>query len=308
MRILTKICLSGIIAIGILFAGCEKRPEGVLSDSEMEDLMTDLALAEAYSQSGEYMKLPDSVRSRLGEAVLKKHGVDRATLDSTYSWYARNLEDYYRIYDRVDRRLEKLRRKAGVNLSNEIENNIWNLPDHFMLSPTGYGNALTFRIPGENVAGGEQLRWKMKMYGSSSVDILLGIDYADGTSSVVRREFQGGNIDVTLITDTALKAKSIYGFLQANRKDMPLWVDSISLAKNPYDSLQYNNIHTQRKIYPPRKIIPKLEKPDSVSISDSPADPVSGTSTLPTTVTDRSSASESTRVPHSKPGSRLSQP
>ncbi|MDE6273340.1 MAG: DUF4296 domain-containing protein [Muribaculaceae bacterium] len=253
--------ISFLLSIILLIGGCKKRPQGVISDSQMESLMTDLLLMEAYANSPEAHNLPDSVKQTLGEAVLKAHGVDRAQLDSTYSWYARNVGDYYRIYEKVERNLAKQRKKAGIKVSDDDQNNIWTLPRHLMLSPLACGNSLTFNLPGETMSGGELLRWKMKMNSASSVDVLIGIDYTDGTGSINRREFQGGNIDMTIIADTALTPRRIYGFISASRRDLPLWIDSISLSKNPYDSITYSGITYQRKINPTARIIPKKEEP-----------------------------------------------
>lgn len=262
MKTLSKISGVAIITLLTLCGGCDKRPKGVLSDSEMESLMTDLLLAEAYSKSADARDLPDSVRNRLGEAVLKEHGVDQATLDSTYAWYSRNLDDYFKLYSRVDKNLQQRRQKVGGSASDEIENDIWTLPRHLVLSPNGYGNSLTFTLPGDVLTGGEQLRWRLRMNGTSSINVLLGIDYEDGTSSIIRREFQGGKVDVSLVADTAHNARRIFGFISASKRDMPIFVDSISLAKNPFDSVFYASVVTQRRLTPPAKVV-KM-KPDTL--------------------------------------------
>lgn len=262
---------AAIIIIMILASGCDKRPEGVLSESEMENLLTDLFIAEAYEQSPEASKLPDSIRNNLGDAVLKQHGVDRAILDSTYSWYSRNLDDYFRLYAKVEKRLDKMRKKAGGATNSgddELKNDIWSLPKNLQLSPSAYGNSFTFSIPGDILTGGEQLIWKLHSKGQTNLDVLVGIDYIDGTSSLSRREFQDGRIDITVVADTTLKAKRIFGAIIAERRAMPIWLDSISLIKNPYDSLVYSNKGAQKKLTPPRKRVDK-DKSDSISSADS---------------------------------------
>lgn len=245
--------LTAGLCLASILSGCDDRPKGVLSDSEMESLLTDLILADAIYNSSEGHKLPDSVRNSLSEAVLRLHGVDRATLDSTYSWYGRNLDEYYKLYANVDKRLQKLRKQSGGGTQKVDENDIWALPKHLVLSPSSYGNSFTFKLPGDMLAGGEELRWKMKMNGFSSVNVLLGIDYADGTSSINKREFQGGNVDIAVIADTANQARRIFGYLVTDRKNMPIIVDSIALVKNPYDSLSYSSFNSQKLITPPAK-------------------------------------------------------
>ncbi len=255
MKTSVKIFL--ILICGLILTGCDKRPKGVLSDSEMESLMTDLMLAEAVENSSEGRKLPDSVRNSLGEAVLRRHGVDRATLDSTFAWYGRNLDDYYKLYSRIDKRLTKMRKESGGSEQSQNQNDIWTLPKHLVLSPSGFGNSFTFKMPGEVLSGGEELHWKMKMNGFSAVNVLLGVDYTDGTSSVTKREYQGGNVDISIIADTARQTKRIFGYLTADRKNMPIIADSIALIKNPFDSITYAGFVYQKLITPPakRKII-----------------------------------------------------
>ncbi|MDE5957639.1 MAG: DUF4296 domain-containing protein, partial [Muribaculaceae bacterium] len=64
----------------MMIAGaCDRRPDGVLSEREMESLMTDMVLADAYAQTPEGRGMPDSVRRHLGESVMKAHVVDYAT-------------------------------------------------------------------------------------------------------------------------------------------------------------------------------------------------------------------------------------
>lgn len=266
MSINQKFTLLLITVTILIVAGCDKRPEGVLSDSEMTDLMKDLVLADALEQSSSYSNLPDSVRRNLGESILRQHGVDRATLDSTFAWYSRNIDDYYRLYAKVDKRLKKMKKQITPD-NNEIEigNNIWDLPSYIRFSKFSSGEAVTFQLPGDAVAGGEELRWKMYLDPNSSADLMLGIDYENGTSSYTRKDINGGKIELSVVADTALRATRIYGFIWPNMRNNTVWVDSISLLKMPFDSTTYKNSEFRRKITPPRRIEIKKDTAGNVS-------------------------------------------
>lgn len=256
-------CISILLAImAMLAGGCEKRPEGVLSDAEMEKLLTDMLLADALEQSAPGRELPDSVRLSLGESVMKAHGVDYATLDSTYGWYAKNLDLYYKMYARVEKRLDKTRRDlAGRGRKNEVilQNDIWELSRHLQFNRLGTGESVVFELPGDAIESGERLEWKMHLSNIKPTILTLGIDYSDGTIAIIDREYRNDqNPVIRLVSDTARQPVRIYGVMSVSRNDMPLYVDSIALLKQPFDSVEYRNAWAQRLLYGPRsKVLPK---------------------------------------------------
>ncbi|MDE6008009.1 MAG: DUF4296 domain-containing protein, partial [Muribaculaceae bacterium] len=67
---------AGLLAI-ILSAGCSQRPKEILSEKEMIDLMADLQLADAYSNSRVSSSEEDATGNRydLARSVMAAHGV-----------------------------------------------------------------------------------------------------------------------------------------------------------------------------------------------------------------------------------------
>lgn len=255
-----------LLTISLIFSGCRKRPDYVLSDSEMEDLLVDLILADAYEQSGASAQLPDSVRRNLAQAILLQHGVNQRTLDSTYAWYGRNLDDYEKLYERVDKRLMSMARKSGGNVQKGVvENDIWTLPKHLIFTPIASNEAFVFQLPAGEIQKGESLEWKLYLSSASDADMSIGVDYEDGTSSVATSSTRGDrNISIKILSDTARQVKRVFGSLKVPRSQMPLWADSISLLKQPFDSIAYLQFRSQRLIRGPKKR-PKKEASDSVS-------------------------------------------
>lgn len=227
--------------------GCNRRPKGILSDNEMVTLLTDLLIADAFEQSSAISSLPDSVSSRLSENVLKEHGVDRATLDSTYAWYSRNIDEYYDLYAKVDRKLIAKRKKLGKFDENSADNDIWPYSKHLLFSPISSRSDLIFDIPPEMLSKGETLEWRMKLLAAGDADILLGIDYEDGSTSFTNKKFSDDRkIILKIIADSAKTISRIFGTAKINRLDMPLWADSIALIKEPFDSISYSSFRYQR--------------------------------------------------------------
>lgn len=250
--------LSTVLAVILLIlcCGCNRRPPGVLSDKEMEDLLVDMSIADAYEQSAAGRNLPDSIRRNIGERVLKAHGVDYATLDSTYIWYAANLDEYQKLYARVEKRLGRMRAKvegeSDTKNTDQPENDIWDLPKHILFSPLAQNDALVFELPGETVGSGERLEWKMWIGNNAEAKLLLGVDYSDGTKSIIERSFNGErNPEIKLMTDTGRVVNRVFGVMSVPRISMPVTADSIRLIRFPYDSIEYGNLWSQRFFYSP---------------------------------------------------------
>lgn len=283
--ILALICISG---------ACNRRPEHVLSDSEMESLLTDLILADAYEQSSYSRNLPDSVRRTLADAVLRQHGVDQATLDSTFAWYSRNLDDYYKLYARVDKRIAKMSKNVNGNVDQNL-NDIWQLPVRIQLSPMAKSEAFVFELPAEAVTKGDKIEWYFRLNNDIKADVALGIDYTNGATSISRRELTSSkNVSMTLVVDTALSPRRIFGLVRVQRRDLPLWLDSIRLTKTPFDSTTYETFRNPRFMMPPKRRL-RIEGSVAPGISSSPeavqSMPITPSQTPTKTNTSSSSAS-----------------
>ncbi|MDE7081580.1 MAG: DUF4296 domain-containing protein [Muribaculaceae bacterium] len=265
--------LPALSVLWLLLAGCDRRPDGVLSDSEMESLMTDMILADAYRQTAAGRAMPDSVSLHLGESVMKAHGVSYAELDSTYAWYARNLDDYYKLYGRVQKRVAARRDRIAGNVmraEGQLANDIWSLPQHLTFSPMVASDAFVFELGGDAVNAGERLEWKMHLSGYDETSLLLGVDYSDGAVSVMERTFRNDRKpSLSLVTDTSRTVSRIFGVLTVGRRSMPVYADSIRLLKQPFDSTAYRNAWSQRRYRGPvsKTAAPSVAKTDSAMVS-----------------------------------------
>lgn len=259
----------------MLVCSCDRRPDGVLSEGEMVDLLTDMALAETFEQSAPARELPDSVRRRLGEGVMRQHGVTRQEFDSTVSWYGRNLDLYQKLYAKVDKRLsDRIRKESGGNIDLNADD-IWRLGRHYMFTGQGDGRVLIFENTADMVQGGESLEWTMVFNSSPNVSLLLGVDYQDGTSTMLKRTYRGDRkLKLILQTDTARQVKRVFGTVDVDRNFLPAFADSIRLAKLPFDSTTYYNVlSSQRRYFGPIRR-PKEVVPSEVSIFGAESMPV----------------------------------
>lgn len=261
-----------IIILIIIISGCTRRPKGILSDSEMEDLLVELLIGEAYDQGADKSALPDSLRNKIGEGILLKHNIDAATLDSTYSWYAANMDEYYKLYTRVDARIKKMRAKAGGGIVDlAAANDLWILPRHILFSPLAKTDTYIFDVPMENISKGDALEWRFHISAPVDMDVKLGLNYSDSTLSMVEKRFSSDrSVRLKIISDTARRVTNIFGTITIDSARMPVWTDSISLVRFPYDSLEYVSYRYQRFSSGPRKMPDLFSQKNDSSDSKSP--------------------------------------
>lgn len=111
MRSLAIRIIAALAAVVSLIA-CDKAPRGVMSTNEMADLIADLEIADAYLSSHPGDFPTDSAKQALKQSVFDKHGITRRDYDSSLVWYAHNIENYTKAYDKamgiLKNRLEKL--------------------------------------------------------------------------------------------------------------------------------------------------------------------------------------------------------
>ena len=263
--VLLPFIVMGLLAV--IDISCKKTPEGVLNESEMVDLLTDMQLAEAYYNTtpGGVKKIDKNI---LLESVLHKHGVTHAELDSSIAYYGRNLDDFYILYNKVEKKLQ------GGNLGSQSQekvsaDDIWPYSRFAAVSKNQTSNGIIFSFPAENILPGTSLEWNMRLTSPEGVEAMLGVEYDNGYSSIYKKRAAGNrSLSVSLQTDTAYKPKRIFGVMTVAPTAMPLWVDSLRLTKTEFDSLTYDRIRMQ-KLFPKPGTIPSMsstasERKDSI--------------------------------------------
>ena len=96
-----------LLALALSLTSCDRTPNGVLSKNEMANLIVDLELADAYIDSHIYDFTDDSSKQVLKQSIFKKHGITQQDYDSSLVWYAHNMEDYTKAYDKAIGKLKE---------------------------------------------------------------------------------------------------------------------------------------------------------------------------------------------------------
>lgn len=255
-RILIFIFLFGLL----ILPACNNRPEGVLSDDEMADLLTDLQIVEAYYNTPGTPSKPSS-KDLLIESVLKEHGVTLAQLDSSLAYYGKNMDTYYALYDKVEKNL-RLKNNQGTEALNTEADDFWPYGRFAVMANRQSTDGIQFSIPSETLQPGDRIEWKMRLTSAEGVDALLGVEYADGSSALVTRTPSGNSaVTISIQTDTAAVVKRVFGRMNIKNLSHPVWADSIRLVRMDFDSLEYSNIRTQKRIGRPsqRPLVKEVE-------------------------------------------------
>ena len=117
-RITSRIFLLPLLALVLL--SCGRTPRGVMSQNKMADLIADLQIAEAYIENHSQDFVDDSSKLALKQAIFKKHGITQQDYDTSLVWYAHNMEDYIKAYDKA---VGKLQARQDKLIKNKVNDN-----------------------------------------------------------------------------------------------------------------------------------------------------------------------------------------
>ncbi len=249
--------------LALFFTGCSKRPKNILSEDKMVAVMTDIQIAEAYDRVGnanDYLKGKD--RELLGRGVLMQHGVSVEEMDSTLAWYGRNMDEYPKLYKKIDAELNKRQLKyakaAGESENESSSADLWPYSRHYVLDNKSLTNGIIADIPAVDLEPGTKLTWKMIADGANSSILTLGVDYVDGSSEIFKNTNRGYEkwVDVSLQTDFTLEVKRIFAIANFEYSSPRVNIDSVQLTKLQFNREEYNKNVFQRSIRPAgRKIV-----------------------------------------------------
>lgn len=173
MRKLLYLVLA-LVSLSVV-ASCIDRPDIVLDEEQMIDLLVDVHRAEGLlemqqQQGAGFGSDLDTYQKEVIAAVLQKHGVSRSRYDSSLMWYAQHLKLLTRVYGHVDEQLKEEHEMWSLQVTetrdfvNSIAGDsvdLWTLRDHLILDSRRYSDILFWEIPSDsNFVDGDTLRWQ----------------------------------------------------------------------------------------------------------------------------------------------------
>ena len=270
----------------LALVSCGRTPGGVLSINEMADLIADLQLADAYIEAHSSDFDNDSTMLVIKQSVFKKHGITQEDYDSSMVWYAHNMEDYIKAYDKavgmLKQRYDKLDKggndqpedimagptgapthdatprhapaaKHMKRLKTDINGDsadLWQGQRSYTLMQGARRGFITFDVfPDANKQPGDryQLAYKL-LRGGNEFKVCLSVDYTDGaTSQLARGTNSDGWVTIDVQSDTARQVRRIYGYVSYDiKRGHMATVDSLSLMRTHKNPGNYGLIHAQR--------------------------------------------------------------
>lgn len=252
MRITLRHILLAALALLVTVA-CNRVPDHVIEQEEMAQLLADIHIGESVVElnRGDYES--DSLKKRVKQSILLKHGVTQAQLDTSFVWYGNNIEEYMKVYERVIAILEEKIEKSGaaslarVQVSVEGDSvDVWSLARHHSITRNSPSQYITFTVNRDNNwEKGDFYTWNVKLLNNiSPIEWGMAVDYFDGSTDYTysMATTEGWN-NLKLLSDSTKSMSRVYGYLRFEPKEGEnIYVDSISLVRRRVD----------RKIYPQR--------------------------------------------------------
>ncbi len=240
-----------LMAMAFNLTACDvERPDTVLSDTVMEDVLYDYHIAKAM---GEQMSRNENYKRVLYvDYVYKKHGITEARFDSSMVWFSRHPDVLSEIYKKVTERLNTeeghIERLVALRENKPLTSlagdsvDVWVWQRIYQLSGMPMDNRVAFTLPSDsNFKACDTLRWSVYFaFSSESYDSLdapvmvMQIRFVNdsviGCSEQVREE---GMRMLTLAGDTLGDIKEVNGFVYYPRQDnvRPLMMNKITLMR-----------------------------------------------------------------------------
>lgn len=223
------LCCICMFALAIV--GCKvKRPDDVIPESKMEDILYDYHIAKAMGENLPYNE--NYKKSLYIDAVFKKYGTTETVFDSSMVWYTRNTEVLSKVYEKVKNRLRSEQETIGDLIAQRDKKpkvtkngdsiDVW--PWQRMIRLTGkmMNNRYSFVLPTDsNYKDRDTLVWEVRysflepMLADSlrTTTMALQIIYEKDTVSHWKTFTSPGVRQIRLYADTLGNMKEIKGFI-----------------------------------------------------------------------------------------------
>lgn len=157
----------------LLFAGCNSRPDIVIEEETMVNLLSDIHMAEGLLEVQAAQSRDDEYGQGVRAAVLEQYNISQERLDTSLVWYSQNLKYLIRIYNRVNQNLEE--REQHWNLvANEDQDfgtsasgdsiNLWGINPIQILDPSRRLAHRQWRIKADTAYyAGDTICWNLRI-------------------------------------------------------------------------------------------------------------------------------------------------
>lgn len=221
----------GLLAVAVcplLFSCSTDIPDGVISESKMENLLYDYHIAQAMAEArtdsvGQYRYL--YIRS-----VFDKYGITEAEFDSSMIWYSSNASFLADMYVRINERYTAELKSLGshVNQADMFQSvgssgdtaNVWHDTNFCLLRPQNLANKFSFALQTDtSFHAGDDLMWRFDNFyvyqeGFQEAFAALVLHFEnDSVASVYERISQNQTTNLRIRTSPEDCIRKITGFV-----------------------------------------------------------------------------------------------
>lgn len=130
-----RFVLFSLALVNLLLSSCAKRPECVLSQSEMEDVLFDLHLTEGVINALDIKTTETEKQLLYYDAILASHHTTQTQFDSSIIWYSAHPKRFEKIYLNLLARIEAQQEQFSIS----------NLPQNINCPDASYWKTLGVR-------------------------------------------------------------------------------------------------------------------------------------------------------------------
>lgn len=243
-----KLCFFFILMLTVM--ACKvKRPDGVIAESQMEELLYDYHLARSM---GENLPVSDNYKKALYiQSVFQKYDVTQAEFDSSMVWYTRHTDILAKIYEKINDRLKE--EQASINHMVAIRDKkspvsqpgdsveLWFMEQVSCLTNAHDNNKISFVIPADvNSQDRDALVWKASFFypskaGKAMPETYMAMQMIYRNDSVItssRKITRSGEQEIRLQSDTLGALREVRGYIYfEGGKDDYVLVHNISMKR-----------------------------------------------------------------------------
>ncbi len=247
-----------LISTLLLFASCKKTPDHVIPEGDMAELLADLQIADAVIEINRQEYPDEQQRMQLRYSILNEHGFTEEQFDTSLIWYGHNLDIYKTVCENTVKILESRQKdiiaeakEAGEKLTMAGDSiDIWQIGKNAIFERKRIGDYAHFNFAiaaDENSKPGDKYEWRLFLKNASeNGNALIGIDYADGTSDIVKRELRANELlKLNIQSDSNLNVSRVFGTMMYKLKEDAVFLDSMTLYRSRLNSGHYHRYGTK---------------------------------------------------------------
>lgn len=221
MSLLLRKYLFPLLAIALLFTACQsKKPDDVLSEAKMENILYDYHIAQSLAQQS----VADSIDfyTRLYQAaVFEKYGITKTYFDHSMQWYERHTDKLKKIYEHLAEKLGGVSNQplpttqtASANSIASDTLNIWKGPSSTLLNSQNVNRFRYTLHPDTTLHAGDQLQWTFDVNwfyhdGERRLVAFAVIHYQGDSTAVMQKFIYSSGQQMTSLTLGKQKVTSI---------------------------------------------------------------------------------------------------